>query len=285
MVKLVANVAVNTQNLSELGLLDDFNHLKFSNRTFNSFTAKDKGAGVNFDMKGTLFTYINSKPITGDVQKIGVVDSGATQYTLSQIDIAVGNMANFFSGNIQNVMSKLFQNSDTLVGSNFGDRLNGYDQADLIKGKNGNDVLLGNKGSDHLKGGNGNDTLNGGKGHDILDGQAGNDTLTGGSKGDTFVFDTALNASTNVDTITDMTPGSDTIDLDHSIFTALSTGVLNANAFEIGSAANSKSDRIVYDDTNGKLYYTPQGNQSATQILFAKLDAHLTLHNTDFFVI
>ena len=285
MVKLVANVAVNTENLSELGLLDNFNDFKFSNRTFNSFTAKDTDAGVKFQMKGTLFTYVNSKPFSGDVQKIAVVESGATQYTLSQFDLAIHNVENFFSGNIQNVMANLFANSDTLVGSNFNDRLDGYNQADLIKGKNGNDVLLGNNGSDTLKGGNGDDTLNGGKGHNSLDGQLGNDTLTGGSKADTFIFDTTLNASTNVDTITDMTPGSDTIDLAHSIFTAIATGVLSANAFEIGSAANSASDRIVYDGTNGKLYYTPNGNQSATQILFAKLDAHLDLHNTDFFVI
>jgi len=285
MVKLIANVAVNNQNLSELGLLSDFSDMKFNNRTFNSFTAKDQGSGVNFEMKGTLFTYFNKKPLSGVVQKIGVVESGATQYTVKDLSIGVHNIESFFKGSIQSVMSTLFENKDTLKGSNFNDRLAGYDRADVIKGNNGSDVLLGNKGSDQLLGGNGKDKLNGGKGHDTLNGQLGNDILTGGSKGDTFVFDTTLNAKTNVDTVTDMTPGSDTIDLNHSIFTAIATGVLSANAFEIGSAANSKSDRIVYDDTNGNLYYTPNGNQSATQIQFAKLDAHLNLHNTDFFVI
>jgi len=284
MVKLIANVAVNTQNLSELGLLDDFSDMKFRDRTFNSFTAKDKDHGVNFEMKGTLFTYINKKPFSGVVQKIGVVESGADQYTVKGLNLSVHNVENFFKGSISSVMATLFENRDTLKGSNFNDRLAGYDRADVIKGKNGSDVLLGNKGSDQLLGGNGKDNLNGGKGHDTLNGQAGNDMLTGGSKSDTFVFDTTLNANKNVDTITDMTPGSDTIDLNHSIFTAIATGVLSASAFEIGSAPNSKSDRIVYDDSNGNLYYTPNGNQGG-QIQFAKLDAHLNLHNTDFFVI
>ncbi len=285
MVKLVASVAVNTQNLSELGLLDDFHHMKFNNRTFNSFTAKDKDAGVNFEMKGTIFTYLNNKPITGVVQKIGVVESGDTQYTLKGLNLSIHNLENFFTGSIQSVMSDLFENKDTLSGSNFNDRLFGYDRADKIKGYNGEDVINGGKGSDDLRGGKGDDNLKGGKGHDTLDGNAGNDKLTGGSNSDTFVFDSKLNATTNVDRITDMKPGSDTIELDHSIFTTLPTGVLHSNVFVVGSAANDKSDRIVYDDSNGKLYYTPDGDQSATQIQFAKLDAHLSLDNTDFYVI
>src|SRR5438093_3211880 len=39
--------------------------------------------------------------------------------------------------------------------------------------------------------------------NNVLDGREGHDTLTGGTGRDVFVFDTALNALTNLDTITD----------------------------------------------------------------------------------
>ena len=50
-----------------------------------------------------------------------------------------------------------------------------------------------------LNGGLGNDILNGGANNDKLFGGAGNDKLTGGANTDIFVFNTALNASTNRD--------------------------------------------------------------------------------------
>src|SRR5204863_390345 len=63
--------------------------------------------------------------------------------------------------------------------------------------------IVGGTGADTLSGVGGNDTLNGGGGKDTLDGGAGNDVLTGGTGQDSFLFDTALNASTNVDQIFD----------------------------------------------------------------------------------
>jgi serralysin len=61
----------------------------------------------------------------------------------------------------------------------------------------------------------------GNNGANNLDGKAGNDTLTGGSGNDLFVFDTALNAKTNVDLITDFTAGQDVINLSKKVFTTL----------------------------------------------------------------
>ena len=48
-------------------------------------------------------------------------------------------------------------------------------------------------------------------------GGTGNDTLTGGAGADKFVFASALNSLTNVDTITDFVSGTDKLVLDDSV--------------------------------------------------------------------
>jgi len=70
-----------------------------------------------------------------------------------------------------------------------------------------------------IVGGTASDNLTGlaSSGDDWISGDLGNDTLTGGAGSDAFVFATTLNASTNVDTITDFGSG-DQIWLDDSFF-------------------------------------------------------------------
>src|SRR3712207_9546801 len=96
----------------------------------------------------------------------------------------------------------------------------------------------GGDGFDVLIAEGGNDTLDGGAHDDWFYGSVGNDRLTGGPGADRFVFETGLNASTNVDTITDFTPGTDKIWLNASTFTKLNVnGALNPSMLRIGSAA------------------------------------------------
>ena len=105
---------------------------------------------------------------------------------------------------------------------------NGVDAINLT-GNGTTQVIVGNAGVNVLQGLGGDDNLQG---------MAGNDTLTGGAGNDKFLFNTALNAATNVDTITDMTAGVDLIRLDDAIFAGIgAVGVLNADAFHIGAAA------------------------------------------------
>ncbi len=73
-------------------------------------------------------------------------------------------------------------------------------------------------------GGTGSDSLTGSTGEDWISGDLGNDTLTGGNGNDAFVFATALNASSNVDTITDYGRG-DKIWLDDSFFSLGFAGI------------------------------------------------------------
>jgi Ca2+-binding RTX toxin-like protein len=125
------------------------------------------------------------------------------------------------------------------------------------------------------------DTLTGTATANFIYGRAGNDTLTGGGGVDRFYFDTTLNASTNIDTITDFnTSGADKIYLDNAIFTGLATGALAATDF--GALAAVGAD-VVY--TGGSLYFAAGGAATlAEYIQFATLTGSPAVINTDIVV-
>jgi Ca2+-binding RTX toxin-like protein len=127
----------------------------------------------------------------------------------------------------------------------------------------------------------------GAEGNDTINGGLGNDTFLGGSGADTFVFNTTLNATSNVDTITDFTSGTDTIQLFQAIFTALSaTGTLNAGNFvaSASGAAVDSNDYILYNTTTGALSYDADGIGAGAAVQFAILGTHPTITNADFIV-
>jgi Ca2+-binding RTX toxin-like protein len=133
----------------------------------------------------------------------------------------------------------------------------------------------------------------GNNGDNVLNGRAGSDTLTGGLGNDTIRFDTALDAASNVDHITDFDvdgPGADsfdTIELENAIFTKLTaTGNLKATKFAVvASAADfDKGSIITYVSSTGDLYYDTNGSSAGGATLFATLDVGLALTNADFFV-
>ncbi len=139
-----------------------------------------------------------------------------------------------------------------------------------------NNVIVGTTGNNVLNGGAGNDTLNGG---------SGNDQLSGGVGLDFFVFDSALNGTANVDAIVDFVSADDRIDLEGSVFTALGAdGALSAAAFCAGSAAADSSDRIVYDQATGQLFYDSDGSGAGVSILFATVTAGTSVVSGDFWV-
>jgi len=146
-------------------------------------------------------------------------------------------------------------------------------------------MITGNAANNVLIGGAGNDTLSGGAGNDTLRGNAGNDILFGGAGRDTFVFDAALSATSNVDSIMDFNVTDDTIQLARSIFTALPAGTLAAGAFKIGTAATTAAHRIIYDNVSGDLLYDADGSGAAAATLFASLTPGLAVTNADFVVV
>lgn len=147
-----------------------------------------------------------------------------------------------------------------------------------LTGGSGADKLTGNASANRIEGGAGSDTLSGG---------LGNDVLVGGSGQDYFVFNTTLGAG-NIDVIEGFNTADDTIRLENSgIFSALkSTGKLAATAFVIGTKALDSSDRIVFNQQTGALYYDPDGTGGGAMIQFATLTSLAgTLSAADFVII
>ena len=146
--------------------------------------------------------------------------------------------------------------------------------------------LAGNDFANTLQGNAGNNVLNGRGGSDTMQGFAGNDTLAGGGGRDSFLFDTAPNAATNADIITDFSVPDDTIRLENEVFTALTTtGVLNPNVFHIGVGAADATDRIIYNSRTGALIYDHNGNTAGGATQFATLATRLAMTYADFVVV
>jgi Ca2+-binding RTX toxin-like protein len=127
--------------------------------------------------------------------------------------------------------------------------------------------------------------LIGNAGNNTLAGRLGNDTLIGGDGQDVFVFDTAPSA-TNRDTIHNFIVADDTIQLNRSVFSALTPGVLAPDAFVTGAAALDANDRIIYNSATGALLYDADGSGSGSAVQFATLVGVVgTLSAADFVVV
>ena len=152
-------------------------------------------------------------------------------------------------------------------------------------GNGGDNTLFGNRGANTLSGGGGDDVLDGGRGNDVLNGGAGADELRGGKGHDVFRFTSALNDA-NVDHIVDFTSGDDRIDLSRSVFSAVRANHhhLAASAFREGSEAADASDRIVYDEDMGSLYYDADGSGAGAAHLIATLEAGTSVDLRDLWI-
>jgi Ca2+-binding RTX toxin-like protein len=118
----------------------------------------------------------------------------------------------------------------------------------------------------------------------------GNDKLYGGTGKDTFVFDTRLNKTKNVDKIYDFKSKDDSFHLDNAIFTKLGRGStagvkFKSDMFVEGTRAKDREDRIVYDKKSGALYYDKDGTGGSAQVKIATIVNKTKLYYHDFFVI
>ncbi len=202
---------------------------------------------------------------------------------------------------------------DILIGGKGADLLTGGAGADEMSGEEGTDIALysdaasgvvadladssGNTGDaagdtytgiEGLAGSEFDDTLNGDAFDNIFYGGDGNDVLRGRGGADTFVF-ADLPSSGNVDTIIKFVSGEDEIAIDASVFTGLDTGSLDDDettpldddAFVVGTEATTAEQRIIYDETDGSLYYDADGVGGADAELFASLGAGTVLVASD----
>ena len=73
--------------------------------------------------------------------------------------------------------------------------------------------------------------------------------------------------------------------LENAFFTGLANGTLAAGAFRVGTTAVDASDRIIYNDDTGELFFDRDGTGAAAKVQFAELDTGLAMSNEEFFVI
>ena len=215
-------------------------------------------------------------------ERNNTLDGGAGSDTASYVTARAGVTVNLSLTGAQDTGgagTDTLRNLENLTGSAFDD---------ILIGNAGDNVLLGGEGNDTLNSRAGNDTLDGGGGNDILNGGAGNDTLSSGSGLDRFVFNTALNALTNKDVISDFSVLDDTLVLDNAIFTkftatgAIAPGTLVVRAEAV---ADDSNDFLLYDTSTGILSYDADGNGAGAAVAFVTLLGIPALTSADITII
>jgi Ca2+-binding RTX toxin-like protein len=157
-----------------------------------------------------------------------------------------------------------------------------------LTGNASDNFIVGNSGSNVIKGGAGNDLLVGAGGIDTLDGGAGEDSLygagevTGGAGTDQFFFDNSVDGIFASIKVTDFAPGIDKIVLNGEfLFGVPIHGQPSAESFYLGSEAHSDSDRLIYDQATGNLYFDSDGTGADTQDLIGSFTAGTALTAAD----
>jgi Ca2+-binding RTX toxin-like protein len=172
--------------------------------------------------------------------------------------------------------------NDLVSGERGNDTVLGGAGNDTVYGGEGNDFVGGGDGNDLLYGGKGNDTVDGGAGNDLISGDRGSDVLTGGAGSDTFYF-SGFGGDFGVDTITDFTPAEDKIKLKSGgVLGGLGT-TFEATEFVVvsnftGSTTTANTNKLVYDPTNGVLYFNGTGGV----LTVAQLTPGLTITSNNF---
>ncbi|MEA5579065.1 putative Ig domain-containing protein, partial [Anabaena sp. UHCC 0451] len=182
-------------------------------------------------------------------------------------------------------LERLFLIGDDAIngtGNSLDNTIHGNKAANILDGGDSDDKLYGRRGDDTLYGGVGNDYLYGGRGDDLLIGGVGTDRLTGGIGSDRFTLNNAQ--AGEFDTITDFAVG-DTILISKSEF-ALNQelGTLDSAVFRLGSSAILGSDRFIYDQRKGQLFFDADGFGGNTQIQIAMFSNRASLSSTDIIV-
>lgn len=251
-------------------------------------TVQQNTIGAGLDTLTSIENLIGSNfndNLTGDT-KNNVLTGGGGNDTLrgwNGVDTMVGELGNdtYFVENVGDIVTeKLGEGADT-VSSTVTYTLSGNVENLTLTGAlaiNG----TGNTQSNKITGNNANNQLTGGGGSDTLDGAAGTNTLTGGVGNDIFKFTT----KTHSDTITDYNVANDTIQLENSIFTALTaTGTLAVSQFKIGTQALDANDFIIYNNSTGVLLYDADGNGVGASVQIVTMGTGLAMTNADIVVI
>lgn len=173
-------------------------------------------------------------------------------------------------------------NVENLIVTGTATNGNGNTANNKILGSSLNNRLDGKLGNDYLDGLLGKDTLIGGIGNDTLIGGFGTDNLSGGIGNDRFIFNTPNDGA---DTLTDLDPNADFIVVSVAFGGGLNPGGAITDAqFTIGSAASDATDRFIYNDLTGQLYFDSDGTGLNPKVLLATLSNKPILDSSDILV-
>ena len=276
----------SAQGVWKITVTDTKSNSKNSN--FNGWTLTVRGDAVSnndtyiYTNEFANYTTDAARTTLVDASGIDTINAAAITSNIN-LDLNSGSTTSILAGN------NLTIGNTTAIENAFGgdgsDRIWGNEKNNTLKGGRGNDFLSGRNGRDELFGNGGNDTINGGSGTDRLHGNSGNDLLWGKSGADSFVFE-GLNLG--IDTIADFNNSTegDKIELSALGFGGgLVAGVLNATQFMIGSAATNAAHRIIYNATNGAIFFDVDGIGAQQQVQFATVGNNLALTSSDFIVV
>jgi Ca2+-binding RTX toxin-like protein len=216
------------------------------------------------------------------IENRGKISGGQYAISIDGDNAATAKVSNLKSGLIESdgiALSIFFNSALRLLFENDG-KVTGY----VIGGPNSDKVVNTGKiaGDVFLSGGNDVFQSKGKASAGKIDSGPGNDKITLGDKNDKLLFDSALNAQTNVDRIKNFTSGKDKMYLDNDIFVGLHKGALPGSAFAMGKKASDPKDRIIYDKKSGAAYFDADGAGGAKQVQFATLDKNTKLKASDF---
>ncbi len=186
-----------------------FDTLDGGDGQFDIVDYSDRTGGVNINL-------INGTGRTGGEIVGGVYTGGFTEDTITNVE--------------------------SVIGSNFGDRIVSLSSSSFIDGGGGGDIIDTFSGGDFIDGGFGDDLINARSGDDTIIGGAGDDSIEGGVGDDFIIFQRGHGN----DTLTDFTVGGseDVIQLDDfdSDFDEFS---------EVMAVASEVGANVVFDFGNG----------------------------------
>jgi Ca2+-binding RTX toxin-like protein len=221
-------------------------------------------------------------------------DGNDTLFAWEGSDLLVGGNGDDILGG-DNGDDKIYgcDGNDSLYGGNGNDKVEGGEGNDVmvgdagdddLRGGNGNDIIYAGEGKDVVDGNGGDDTINGGSeddmlygahGSDTIFGGDGNDVLNGGIDDDILVGESGCNIyeydgvvfDFGIDTIVGFQQTFDVISLHKSVFTNLASapglGLTGSGDFATvtdDAAAGISDAKIVYNTSNGKLFYNQDGS-------------------------
>ncbi len=147
--------------------------------------------------------------------------------------------------------------SETIIGSQYDDTIDGGGGYDTIIGGDGDDVLLGGTEGDRIDGGAGDDTISGGDGDDTISGGAGADQLNGGTGSDTLSYaddTTGVNVNLAANSVTGGEATGDTITGFENVTGGTGADTLTGNASNNVLSGNAGNDTIAGGAGNDTLF-------------------------------